>query len=97
MAQQDEQYQQALARVRARKSFFYSLTVYVIINVIFLFVAGEDWLWVTLFWGFGLAIWGLELFVGSSGWYSNWESRAVDKELAKRGAAPRKSTRAKAG
>ena len=78
-----ERYDAARRRVNAKKGFYVSVAVYVVINVVFLFVAGWDWLWVTLFWGFGLAAHGWSVFGRHSEWMTGWEQRQMEKELAR--------------
>jgi 2TM domain len=80
---EDARYEEARRRVAAKKRFYTSLLVYVVINVIFLFVAGWDWLWVTLFWGIGIVIQAWSVFGQSSGWVKGWEERQMQKELAR--------------
>ena len=72
---------EARRRVDAKKGFYGSLLTYVVINVVFLFVAGWDWLWVSLFWGIGLAIHAWHVFGRHSEWVRSWEQRQLQKEL----------------
>jgi hypothetical protein len=76
-----ERYEEARRRVDAKKEFYVSVLVYVVINVVFLFVAGWDWLWVTLFWGLGLAAHAWHVFGRHSEWVQGWEQRQIQKEL----------------
>ncbi|MCJ7438871.1 MAG: 2TM domain-containing protein [Acidimicrobiia bacterium] len=78
-----ERYEEARRRVGAKKGLYASLLVYVVMNVVFLFVAGWDWLWVTLFWGFGLAVHAWHVFGRHSEWMQGWEQRQMEKELAR--------------
>jgi len=78
-----ERYEEARRRVQAKKGFYGSLLVYLVINVVFLFVAGWGWLWVTLFWGIGLAFHGWHVFGRHSAWMKGWEQRQMEKELAR--------------
>ena len=78
-----ERYEEARRRVQAKKGFYGSLLVYVVINVVFLFVAGWGWLWVTLFWGIGLAVHAWHVFGRHSEWVQAWEQRQMEKELAR--------------
>jgi 2TM domain len=84
----DERYQEARRRVDAKKRFYTSLLVYVVFNIIFLFVAGWDWLWVTLFWGIGIAVQAWSVFGQRSSWVKSWEQRQLHKELARDDAPP---------
>jgi hypothetical protein len=77
----DERLAEARRRVDAKKGFYVSLLSYVVINVVFLFVAGWDWLWVTLFWGIGLAFHAWHVFGRHSVWVQGWEQRQLQKEL----------------
>jgi hypothetical protein len=86
----DERYDQARQKVESKMAFFSHLLVFVIINVIFVIIAGEDWLWVTLFWGFGLAIQGFYTFFGDSDAVSRWKERQIQKEMG-RGQPPEAS------
>jgi hypothetical protein len=87
----DEQYDRARERVEAKIGFFGHLAVFVIINVVFLIVAGEDWLWVTLFWGIGLAFHGFGVFFGDSDTMQRWKERQIQKEIG-RGKPPEPSS-----
>ncbi len=79
----DQRYEAARQRVDAKKRFYASLLVYVVFNVIFLFVAGWDWLWVTLFWGIGIVVHAWTVFGQHSGWVKGWDERQMSKELAR--------------
>ena len=83
MASTDEQYDRARQRVEAKIGFFGHLAVFVIINVVFLIVAGEDWLWVTLFWGIGLAFHGFGVFFGDSDAMQRWKEHQIQKEMGR--------------
>jgi len=87
----DDRYDQARQRVEAKIGFFTHLAVFVVINVVFLIVAGEDWLWVTLFWGLGLAIHGFSVFFGDSEAIQRWKERQIEKEMG-RGQPPEGSS-----
>jgi len=77
----DDRYEEARRRVEAKIGFFVHLLVFVVINVIFLIIAGEDWLWVTLFWGIGLALHGFATFFGTTDAAQRWKERQIQKEL----------------
>lgn len=77
----DDRYEEARRRVEARIGFFVHLLVFVVVNVIFVIIAGEDWLWVTLFWGIGLLMHGLGTFVGTTDAGQAWKERQIQKEL----------------
>jgi hypothetical protein len=67
--------------------FFSHLAVFAVINIVFLIVAGADWLWVTLFWGIGLVLHAWQVFFTDSGHVAAWKERQIEKELG-RGQAP---------
>jgi 2TM domain len=84
----DERYDKARQKVEAKMGFFTHLFTFVVINVIFLIVAGEDWLWVTLFWGLGLAIHAFYTFFGDSDAVTSWKERQIQKEMGRGQAKP---------
>jgi hypothetical protein len=79
----DPQYDEAKKHVEARMGFFWNLGVFVVINVVFLIVAGVDWLWVTFFWGIGLAIHAWAVFFAGSDRVEAWKERQIQRELGK--------------
>ncbi len=79
----DDRYEQARQKVESRMGFFGHLFVFVVINVVFLIIAGVDWLWVTLFWGIGLAIHGFSTFFGDSDAVQRWKERQIQKEMGR--------------
>jgi hypothetical protein len=79
----DERYDQARKRVEAKMGFFTHLFVFAVINIVFLIVAGADWLWVTLFWGIGLALHGWQVFFSESGAVTAWKEKQIQKELGR--------------
>jgi 2TM domain len=79
----DEQYERARQRVEAKMGFFSHLAVFVVVNVVFLIVAGTDWLWVTLFWGIGLVLHGWRVFFTDSAALADWKERQIQKELGR--------------
>jgi hypothetical protein len=87
----DDKYDRARQKVEAKIGFFTHLAVFVVINVVFLIVAGEDWLWVTLFWGVGLALHGFGVFFGDSDVIERWKERQIQKEMG-RGQPPEASS-----
>jgi hypothetical protein len=78
----DERYEQARQRVEAKMGFFSHLVVFVVVNIVFLVVAGSNWLWVTLFWGIGVAVHGWQVFAGSAR-VAAWKEQQIQKELAR--------------
>ena len=79
----DPRYDEARQRVEAKMGFFSHLAVFVLINVVFLIVAGTDWLWVTLFWGIGLVLHAWQVFFSESGAVAAWKEKQIQKELGK--------------
>jgi hypothetical protein len=79
----DERYEQARKRVEAKMGFLSHLAVYVVVNVVFLVVAGTDWLWVTLFWGIGIALHAWQVFFADSGAVAEWKEKQIRKELGR--------------
>jgi hypothetical protein len=84
----DERYDKARQKVEAKMGFFTHLFTFVVINVVFLIIAGEDWLWVTLFWGLGLAIHAFYVFFGDSDAVTGWKERQIQKEMGRGQAKP---------
>ena len=79
----NERYEQARQRVEAKMGFFANLAVFAVINIIFLIVAGADWLWVTLFWGIGIGFHAWSVFFRDSGKVADWKERQIQKELGR--------------
>jgi hypothetical protein len=79
----DERYEAARQRVEARVGFFGHLAVFAVVNIVFLIVAGADWLWVTLFWGIGLALHAWRVFFSGSEKLADWKERQIQKELGR--------------
>jgi hypothetical protein len=79
----DDRYEEARKRVEAKMGFFSHLAVFAVINIVFLIVAGADWLWVTLFWGIGIALHGWQVFFSDSGRMAAWKEHQIQKELGK--------------
>ena len=80
---EDEQYEAARQRVEAKIGFGIHLTVYLVINIIFLIVVGWDFLWATVFWGLGLAFHGFAIFFKDDPRLGAWKERAIAKELSR--------------
>ena len=79
----DEQYEQARKRVEAKMGFFANLAIFAIVNIIFLIVAGPDWLWVTFWWGIGLGFHAWSVFFRHSGKVNDWKERQIQKEMGR--------------
>lgn len=84
----DDRYEQARRRVEAKMGFFSHLVVFAVINIVFLIVAGTDWLWVTLFWGIGLVLHAWQVFFSESGAVAEWKEKQIQKELGRGQRAP---------
>ncbi len=86
-----EKYYKAKQRVKRKKGFYIHLTIYMIINLIFLFISymdgqGFQWLYICLFWAVGLIphYFGVFGFPGKEKVLSNeWEEREIQRELDK--------------
>lgn len=76
---EDEVYRKAKERVNEIKSFYNHLIVYVVINVIFIYFVGKNWLWVTAFWGIGLVFQYVRTFLFSK----DWEERKIKDYINK--------------
>ena len=80
MDQEQQRYQRAHARVQALKGFYTHATAYVLVNiglfVINLLTGGPWWFfWPLLFWGIGLGVHALNVFVLGGRFGGNWEER----------------------
>lgn len=82
----DEIREIATKRVRARRGFYWHLTVYVIINLMLIgiwYFTGHGYFWpgwVLLGWGIGLVFNAVAVFARSDVWS---EREAIDKEVEK--------------
>jgi uncharacterized membrane protein len=85
----DEIREIATKRVRARRGFYWHLTVYVVVNLmliaIWYFTGGRDggyfWpMWVLLGWGIGLVFNAVAVFARGDVWS---ERQAIEKEIEK--------------
>jgi len=74
----------ATQRVQAKKGFYSHLTIYILVNLMLIaiwYFTGAQYFWpgwVLLFWGIGLAINGITVFVIRD---TGWEKREVEKEI----------------
>jgi hypothetical protein len=74
----------ATQRVQAKKGFYTHLTVYILVNLMLIAIwyftgAHNFWpMWVLLFWGIGLIVNGVTVFVIRD---LGWEKREVEKEI----------------
>jgi hypothetical protein len=76
----------ATGRVQAKKGFYTHLTAYIIVNLMLIAIwyftgAAHFWpMWVLIFWGVGLVINGVTVFLRHD---TGWEKREVEKEMEK--------------
>lgn len=83
---EDERYQRAKQRVDRLKAFYWSLAMFVAVNL-FLFAvdvltdSGWWFYWVTIFWGFGLVVQAVMVFGPFGGVSKNWEDRKVQQYM----------------
>ena len=88
MNRDQQSYERAHARVQALKGFYTHATAYVLVNiglfVINLFAGGSWWFfWPLLFWGAGLGVHALNVFVLGGRFGQDWEERKT-RELMDR-------------
>jgi hypothetical protein len=84
-----QNYERARARVQALKDFYAHATAYVLVNiglfVINLFAGGSWWFfWPLVFWGIGLGVHALNVFVLDGRLGQDWEKRKT-RELMDQG------------
>jgi len=82
-------YEQALKQARELRGFYNHLMVFVVVNL-FLFaidyVSGPDewwFFWPLLGWGIGLAVHGLNVFLGTRAFGADWEERKARELMQK--------------
>ena len=82
-------YEQALKQARELRGFYNHLLVYVVVNT-FLFAidylgGAEDWwfYWPLLGWGIGVAVHGINVYLGTRAFGADWEERKA-RELMKK-------------
>ena len=83
---EEEVYEEAKKRVKAKKDFYTHLAVYVVINIMLVIIwafpagGGYPWfLWVIGGWGIGLLFNFLDVFV----WQRRMDKGAIEKEAEK--------------
>lgn len=83
---EEEVYEVAKKRVKAKRDFYTHLGVYVVVNImlviIWAFPAGRGYpwfLWVIGGWGIGVLFNFLDVFV----WQKRWDKGAIEKEAEK--------------
>src|SRR5690242_7509533 len=86
---QDERYQQAKKRVKEIKGFYEHLASYLSVNllliVINLVTGGGLWFyWITIFWGFGLIMHGLNTFAFPNFLDKDWEERKIQELMGEK-------------
>ena len=82
----EEIYKMARERVKAKRDFYKHLVIYVVVNIMLVIIwafptgGGHPWfLWVLGFWGLGVLMNFLEVFV----WQKRGTKEAVEKEVEK--------------
>lgn len=95
MTTQDEiKYQEALKRVKKIKGFYSHATVYLLVNIMIVFLnisdlkEGESYFqlknfFTAFFWGIGLLAHGLSVFIPSWIMGENWEERKIKEFMEK--------------
>ncbi|MCW3160678.1 2TM domain-containing protein [Chryseobacterium oryctis] len=88
ISQNDIRYKEAEKRVKKIKSFYMSVIIYVFVNIFILFLnykalKAEQTIWelkyfaLPFFWGMGLLIYGMVVFIPGFFLGKNWEERKV--------------------
>ena len=84
-------YEQALKQARELRGFYNHLFVYVVVN---LFLFAIDWFsdpnewwffWPLLGWGIGLAVHGVNTYIGLHGFGADWEERKARELMDRQG------------
>lgn len=76
----------ATQRVQAKKGFYAHLTAYVLVNLMLIAIwyftgAKYFWpMWVLLFWGIGVIVNGVTVFIRRD---IGWEKKEIEKEMEK--------------
>lgn len=92
--QNDIRYQHAKRRVKRIKGFYFHAIVYFIVNFMILFggwhrhgnvfnVTENENYWTAIWWGIGLVIHGLSVFLPNFIFGSNWEERKTQELMEK--------------
>ena len=88
----DEKYEEAKRRVKALKDFYRNLITYAAINVLLIIInlitsPGSLWFyWVTIFWGIGVLLHGLKVFVFKGKFLGEeWEKKKIKEIMEKEG------------
>jgi len=81
----EEDIEKAKKIVKKKKGFYSHLQAYIVVNTVFLFVAGFSWRYTILFWGIGLASHYYSVFgmPGTGQGSNDWESKELERELKK--------------
>lgn len=82
----DERYQRAKQRVDRLKAFYWSLGMFVLVNLLLFAIdalTGGGWwfFWVTIFWGFGVVVQAVTIFGPFGGASRNWENRKIQQYM----------------
>ena len=83
----DEAYERARRRVTAVKGFYNHIIIFLIINILLAavnFLISPGFLWfffVTFFWGIGLVMHGLSVFMKRGLFSKDWEERKIKEYM----------------
>ncbi|KAA8785742.1 2TM domain-containing protein [Paenibacillus amylolyticus] len=86
----NEEYEQALKRVKALKDFYIHLVVYILVNtglIIYNLVFYPDSIWfiyTLLGWGIGVIAHGFTVWGGGSIFGAEWEKKKIEKYMNKK-------------
>tara|TARA_R100001230_G_C5468258_1_gene24126 strand:- start:66 stop:425 length:360 start_codon:yes stop_codon:yes gene_type:complete len=94
---QEHKYTKAKQKVEAIKGFYSHLVVYILVNVVLLFIhmgvftnsfipiETPEWAAFTtpVFWGIAILFHGLYVFKFQNGFYKNWEERKIKEYMEK--------------
>ena len=87
----DIKYREAKKRVKTLKGFYIHATVYLVVNILLIFInvkSDSDALninnfWTAIFWGIGLAAHGLSVFMPNFILGKNWEEEKIRELMNK--------------
>ncbi|KAF5068989.1 2TM domain-containing protein [Methanobacterium aggregans] len=89
MMDETERYERAKQRVGELRDFYNHLTAYIIVNTVLAIVnivttPGSWWFyWVSIFWGIGLLMHGVSVFVKRGILSEDWEERKIREMMEK--------------
>ena len=92
MMNDEEKYERAKKQVKEIKAFYSNLISYVVVNVILIIInlitsPGSLWFfWVTIFWGIGILIHGVHVFMKKGRFLGpEWEEKKIKEFMDKEG------------